>query len=63
MLNRSQRVGDRLTLRYHSDRPPSDWIIRKLVITVTHQFACPSVASRVPRPMEAQAKECNDAVT
>jgi hypothetical protein len=24
---------------------------------------CPSVAARLPRPMEAQAKECNDAVT
>jgi hypothetical protein len=35
MLNQSKRVGDRLTLRYHSDRPPSDWIIRKLDIAVT----------------------------
>ena len=35
MFNRSKRVGDRLTLKYHSDRRPSDWIKRKLVITVT----------------------------
>jgi hypothetical protein len=35
MLNVKESVGDRLTLKYHSDRKPSDWIKRKLVITVT----------------------------